>query len=104
MSAFNLFQQPVPNNVDRRSSPVNIVRNNQNRIGATTPAPQPWPTPSIVNDYQEYLYFTAPIFMGLIVGLFIVVTGLIGVYALFVIENPDRFASVTDKCLTVPLA
>ena len=97
-------QEPIANNVDRRSSAVKIVRNNQNRIGATTPVPQPWPTPSIVNDYQEYLYFTAPIFMGLIVGLFVVVIGLIGVYALFVIENPDRFASVTDKCLNVPLA
>ena len=48
------------------------------------------------------IYFTAPIFMGLFVGLLIVFMAFIGVYELMIIQNPDRFASTSDKCLTVP--
>ena len=40
--------------------------------------------------------------MGILVGLFIVFIGVIGVYELMITQNPDRLPSSTDKNLVVP--
>jgi hypothetical protein len=59
-------------------------------------------TSGIAPPPLAYLYFTPPIFMGILVGLLIVFVGFIGVYELMISQNPDRLPSSTDKNLVVP--
>ncbi len=58
--------------------------------------------PALVTYNLSYLYFTPPIFMGVFVGLLVVFFSFIGAYQLLITENPDRFASTSDKNLIVP--
>jgi hypothetical protein len=51
---------------------------------------------------MSYLYFTSPIFMGLFVGAILVFFSFLGSYELLIVQNPDRFASSSDKPLIVP--
>ena len=61
-----------------------------------------FPVPLTMNANLPDLYFTPPIFMGLFAGFFILIIAFIGVYELMIVQNPDKFASTSDKCLTVP--
>ena len=93
---------PFPlTSLTRTQTSFHMRRSIAGRAAAPT-ANQPFPTAPLLNGGLSYLYFTTPIFMGIFVGLFIVIIGLIGVYELMIVQNPDRFASTSDKCLTVP--
>lgn len=52
---------------------------------------------------KSYLYFTIPLFMGVIVFLLIISVVLMGVYGVGLTQTPQRWADPNDKCLQVPL-
>lgn len=51
---------------------------------------------------RNYVYFTIPIFMALLVGFIVVIFIFIGVNGLGMVQTPERWADPTDKCLSVP--
>eukprot|EP00048_Salpingoeca_helianthica_P024107 m.29753 g.29753 ORF g.29753 m.29753 type:complete len:318 (-) comp9189_c1_seq1:31-984(-) len=51
---------------------------------------------------KSYLYFTIPLFMGVIVMFILIFFILNGVYGVSWTQTPQRWADTTDKCLIVP--
>eukprot|EP00051_Salpingoeca_urceolata_P027233 m.480545 g.480545 ORF g.480545 m.480545 type:complete len:290 (+) comp21882_c0_seq1:323-1192(+) len=51
---------------------------------------------------EKHAFFTFPIFMGIIVTLLVLFIALMGIYVIMQTQNPDRFASSSDKPLIVP--
>jgi len=89
-AAPSVEQAPVAQTKSRRNSPN------------PTPGSPSFPKPLALNGSLQYLYFTPPIFMGVLAGLFIVFMAFMGVFQLMIVQNPDRLPSTSDKCLTVP--
>ena len=53
-------------------------------------------------DSMPYLYFTIPLFMGVIVFFVVLIFVLSGVYGVSLTQTPQRWADTTDKVLQVP--
>eukprot|EP00053_Salpingoeca_punica_P006401 m.60618 g.60618 ORF g.60618 m.60618 type:complete len:273 (-) comp13673_c0_seq1:281-1099(-) len=51
---------------------------------------------------NDYMYFTIPIFMGIVTGLFIIVVVMFGITGIMYTQTTDQFASSNDKPLQVP--
>jgi hypothetical protein len=71
----------------------------------TLPSLAPFPTFKQSLDRpvtKSYLYFTIPLFMGVIVMLILITVILSGVYGVSWTQTPQRWADSSDKCLIVP--
>jgi len=63
---------------------------------------QQFPLPLTRPITKSYLYFTIPLFMGIIVMFLLVLFILTGIYGVSMIQTPQRWADPNDKCLSVP--
>lgn len=50
---------------------------------------------------DNYIWFSTPVLMGAVTLLIVTPPFIIGLYWLFIMQTPDRFADPNDKCLQV---